>query len=45
VSFLYTRNKFGWDIRKQTEFVGAAMLVSVFGKFIRKYLIHRSNLL
>jgi hypothetical protein len=45
VSFLYTRNKFGWDIRKHTQFSGAAMLVSVFGKFKRKYLIHRSNIL
>jgi len=45
VSFLYTRNKFGWDIKKHTEFAGAATLVSVFGKFISKYLIHRSNLL
>jgi len=45
VSFLYMRNKFGWDIRKHTEFAGAAMLSSVFGKFISKYLIHRSNLL
>jgi PCFT/HCP family folate transporter-like MFS transporter 1/3 len=31
VSFLYMRNKFGWDIRKHTEFTGAATLVSVFG--------------
>ena len=45
MSFLYVRNKFGWDIRKHTEFAGAAMLVLVFGKFISKYLIHRSNLL
>ena len=45
MSFLYMRNKFGWDIRKHTEFTGAATLVSVFGKFISKYLIHRFNLL
>lgn len=34
VSFLYTRNRFGWDIRKHTEFSGAATLVSVFGTVI-----------
>ena len=45
MSFLYVRNRFGWDIRKYTEFASAAMLVSVFGKFISKYLIHGSNLL
>jgi len=39
------RNKFGWDIRKYTQFDGAVNLVSVFGKFISKYVIHSFNLL
>lgn len=38
VSFLYTRNKFGWDITKHTEFASAATLVSVFGTVTGMYI-------
>ncbi|GFG36707.1 hypothetical protein Cfor_09425 [Coptotermes formosanus] len=38
VSFLYTRNKFGWDITKHTEFASAATLVSIFGTVTGMYI-------
>jgi hypothetical protein len=41
VSFLYTRDRFGWDIRKYTQFGSIVTLLTLCGKFIRKYVVCR----
>jgi hypothetical protein len=43
VSFLYTRDRFGWDIRKYTQFGSAVTVVSLIGKYIRKVLAINKN--
>ncbi|PNF29985.1 hypothetical protein B7P43_G06967 [Cryptotermes secundus] len=38
VSFLYTRDKFGWDIRKYTQFGSVVTLLSLCGTLIGMYI-------
>ncbi|KDR06884.1 hypothetical protein L798_03365 [Zootermopsis nevadensis] len=38
VSFLYTRDKFGWDIRTFTQFGSLSTLISVFGTVAGMYI-------